>query len=360
VSTRPIGRITVQAPALAYRYDASRRASLRTKWVGMRILRQQAQIEEAARALIAKKAIYLEAQAATGVPWWMIGVIDAREGGISELGTRHLHCGDPLTDYTVHVPRGRPKLGHGPPFTWLESAVDALILKGLGKIKNWTIERVLHELEPYNGLGYFNRGISSPYIWSCTNNYDPPFGPGGKYVADHEFDPAAVDAQLGCAPVIKTLVHLDSSSPLKTEATSPTRGTSAPAGASRRRVIVAAAVTAGGVAAMGVAARQGAGAVAITGIVLGTIVVAAAAWMVPHRPVSYRSSARRARSRLVGVHDPPTTPPVHPGARLSRPSGSYGPPSVGHPLLKGEYSAAPMSHCGSPSRSPSIGRRTPR
>ncbi len=278
----------------------------------MRILRQQVQIEEAARALIAKKAIYLEAQAATGVPWWMIAVIDGREGGISELGTRHLHCGDPLTDYTVHVPTGRPKVGHGPPFTWLESAVDALTLKGLGKIKNWTIERVLHELEPYNGLGYFTRGISSPYIWSCTNNYDPPFGPGGKYVADHQFDSAAVDAQIGCAPLIKTLVHLDSSSPLKTEATSPTRGTSAPAGASRRRVIVAAAVIAGGGATVGVAARQGAGVVAITGIVLGTIVVAAAAWMVPHRPVSYRSSARGARSRFVGVHDPPTSPQYTP------------------------------------------------
>lgn len=193
---------------MSYNYETHRN-KLAVQWVGMKILRQRPEMERVARKLVAKKAVYQEAEKATGVPWWMIAVIDLREGGESHLGTRHLHCGDPLTNYTVHVPVGRPKVGHEPPFTWLESAVDALKMKLFDKVKDWTIERVLHELEPYNGLGYFQKGIPSPYIWSCTSIYDPPNGPGGKYVADHVFDPHAVDSQVGCAPLIRVLADLD-------------------------------------------------------------------------------------------------------------------------------------------------------
>jgi lysozyme family protein len=216
----------------AYVYNAARREQLTKRWAGMKILRQKAAIDKEAKAIIAKRGIYQRVEGMTnGVPWYMVGVIDAREGGITHLGTRHLHNGDPLSGYTTHVPANRPVVGHGPPFTWLESAVDALKLKGFHNIPNWTIERVLHELEPYNGLGYFLRGIPSPYIWSCTNRYDPPYGPGGKFIADHKFDPNEVDTQVGCAPLLQRIFDLTretspTASPpvvVKTEPSTPTK-----------------------------------------------------------------------------------------------------------------------------------------
>src|SRR5215210_8455887 len=63
-----------------------------------------------------------------GIPWYFIGVIHNMES--SQNFKRHLHNGDPLTARTVQVPAGRPKTG-SPPFTWEESATDALRLEGL-------------------------------------------------------------------------------------------------------------------------------------------------------------------------------------------------------------------------------------
>jgi lysozyme family protein len=183
---------------------------LSRQWAAMKILRQSRSMEYDARKIIALKASYQQISDATnGVPWYMIGVIDSREGGISKLGHTHLHCGDSLDYYTRHVPAGRPHVGHGPPFTFFESAVDALRMKGFQNIKAWPIERQLFELQPYNGLGYFYKNIPSPYLWSCTNQYDPPYGPGGKYVADGVFSRTTVDSQIGCAPQLWYIAHLE-------------------------------------------------------------------------------------------------------------------------------------------------------
>ena len=64
----------------------------------------------------------------------------------------HLHKGDPLTARTVHYAPGRPASGQ-PPFTWLESALDALTMQGLGGLGDWSIGQALDGLERYNGLG---------------------------------------------------------------------------------------------------------------------------------------------------------------------------------------------------------------
>jgi lysozyme family protein len=202
---------------MTYLYTNARRADLARRFDAMKVLRQQGEIDREADAIIAKRAIYKDIESATRVPWWLVGVIDTREGGTSHLGTRHLHDGDPLTNYTVNVPAGRPAVGHRPPFTFRESAIDALKMKGLQSISNWTVERALHILEPYNGLGYFNgptdfRGVKhppmpTPYNWACTDQYDPPHGPGGKYTRDHYFDPDATDGQIGCAPLIAAIAR---------------------------------------------------------------------------------------------------------------------------------------------------------
>jgi lysozyme family protein len=193
-------------------FTAVRAAYLADAWNRMVITRKRDDMEKDASKIIAKKAIYQDVEKTTGVPWWLIAVIDMREGGISRLGTRHLHNGDLLSNYTIHVPAGRPKVGHGPPFTWRESAIDSIKFQGLDKITRWTIERALHVLEAYNGFAYANKGRPSPYNWSCCSIYDPPTGPGGKILVDHgAIDNNVIDPQYGCAPFIFVLAELDSS-----------------------------------------------------------------------------------------------------------------------------------------------------
>ena len=74
------------------------------------------------------KPRYDQVANATGVPWYVIGIIHEMEGGLNF--TTHLHNGDPLTRRTVQVPAGRPPTGM-PPFQWEESAIDALDAGGL-------------------------------------------------------------------------------------------------------------------------------------------------------------------------------------------------------------------------------------
>ena len=49
----------------------------------------------------------------------------------------HFHNGDPLTDRTKRVPAGRPKEGD-PPFTWEQSAEDAIRSTKLDSVPVWT------------------------------------------------------------------------------------------------------------------------------------------------------------------------------------------------------------------------------
>ena len=78
---------------------------------------------------------------------------------------RHLHNGDPLTARTVHVPSGRPRQGD-PPFTWEQSAADALTLRNLGPRTDWSLSGTLYALEGYNGWGYrrYHPEVFSPYL----------------------------------------------------------------------------------------------------------------------------------------------------------------------------------------------------
>ena len=77
------------------------------------------------------KARYQSIAQSTGVPWFFIGVVHYMEA--SSDFTKHLHNGDPLNKRTVQVPANRP-LGI-PPFTFEQSAIDALQYQGLTKIK---------------------------------------------------------------------------------------------------------------------------------------------------------------------------------------------------------------------------------
>lgn len=138
---------------------------------------------------------YEAVRAKTGVPACVIAVIHMLEGSC-DFST-HLHNGDPLSARTVNVPAGRPRTGN-PPFTWIDSAVDALGYDDLGNGDWSNMAYTLNRLEEYNGLGYRDHGIYSPYIWSYTNQYTR-----GKYVSDGQWDAYAVSDQVGAATMLK-------------------------------------------------------------------------------------------------------------------------------------------------------------
>lgn len=143
------------------------------------------------------KGVYTSAGSDLHIPWYFIGILHGMECGFNFGG--HLHNGDLLTGRTVHVPAGRPVTG-APPFTWIESARDALIFEGFQHETEWSLPRVLYLFERYNGMGYRKRGVPSPYLWSFSNLYSK-----GKFVADGHFDPNAVSAQCGAAVMLKAL-----------------------------------------------------------------------------------------------------------------------------------------------------------
>jgi len=157
-----------------------------------------------------RRAAYEEIQQKTDVPWYVVAVLHSLEAS-SNLKA-HLHNGDSLSARTVQVPRGRPNPWN-PPADWVSSAIDALNWDGMsapmdrntdGSLTkmDWSIERTLHRLESFNGLGSRNRGVNTPYLWSFSNQYER-----GKYVRDHVWNPSAVSQQCGAAVLLKGMVE---------------------------------------------------------------------------------------------------------------------------------------------------------
>lgn len=157
------------------------------------------QFKHVADVLTENQVHYQAVEKLTGVPWWFIAVAHYREAGFTKAGQPRWDCylgnGQPLNKKTTLVPAGR-----GPFKTWEDGAVDALKFAPPFAARNtdWSIGGSLSMLEKYNGLGYFDMGKPSPYIWAGTDQYSK-----GKYIADGKYDPNAVDQQLGCAGILK-------------------------------------------------------------------------------------------------------------------------------------------------------------
>jgi lysozyme family protein len=155
-------------------------------------------INAAAAKIAANRSRFELVSKLTGVPWDVIGVIHYRESSNDFRGV--LHNGQKIIGTgkkTTLVPAGR-----GPFATWEEAAIDALANchPHLAKNKDWSIGTTLDKLEAYNGLGYRNKGLPSPFLWAGTDQYVK-----GKYVADGKFDPNHVDQQLGVAALLMKL-----------------------------------------------------------------------------------------------------------------------------------------------------------
>ncbi len=176
------------------------KARNKARWAAAKITRG-AEFAKVAKRLVKAKARYQSVSNRTGVPWFVIAVIHEREA--SQRWDTQLGQGDPLNRKSTHVPKGR-----GPFSTWEDGAYDALALCApfAAKWRDWTPGGTMTLLEEYNGLGYASRGLPSPYVWSGTDQYKK-----SKYVADGEFDPNAVDKQLGCAGLILAMRELDDS-----------------------------------------------------------------------------------------------------------------------------------------------------
>lgn len=150
---------------------------------------------------VANKARYEAVVVGLGIPWYFVAAVHSLESG--QRFDRHLHNGDRLTARTVHVPAGRPVAGE-PPFTWEESARDALVFERLDRVEEWGLARVLYQLESYNGFGYrmHHPEVLSPYLWSFTSCYTR-----GKYLSDGRFSATGVSKQCGAAAILRRLVE---------------------------------------------------------------------------------------------------------------------------------------------------------
>lgn len=181
----------------------SRKDHYANLWQGVEIRKdRKADMEASANKVAAGRRHYEAISAAVGVPWWFIGFLHLRESNCNFA--RHLHNGDPLTGKTRLVPANRPpwKPRNGKAYTFEESAEDALQMKGLHRVKDWSIERICWEAERFNGMGYAYKGLPSPYLWGGTNKQQP-----GKYVADGVFNSAHWDIQPGVCAVLKILLE---------------------------------------------------------------------------------------------------------------------------------------------------------
>jgi lysozyme family protein len=162
---------------------------IRKEWI--------ARVSTATDQVVKNRSRYESLSKRCGVPWYMIGCIHILESGGSF--SRHLHNGDPLSARTKQVPRGRPKTGT-PPFSWEESALDALAYDNIAAPLN-TIGEQFEKLERFNGIGYRKKGINTPYLWSGSTHYTS-----GKYVADNVWSSTAVSQQVGAACIYKLLL----------------------------------------------------------------------------------------------------------------------------------------------------------
>jgi lysozyme family protein len=147
--------------------------------------------------IVTNKSTYKLVSDSTGIPWYIIGIIHTEEGSLNFH--THLLNGDPLTARTVHDPAGRPIKGY-PPFTWEESAIDALKFYNFVPLLDTSIPGLLFAFESLNGFGNRAHGINSPYLWAGSNNYTK-----GKFVADGTFDPNAVYNLIGAGVLLKVM-----------------------------------------------------------------------------------------------------------------------------------------------------------
>lgn len=153
------------------------------------------------------KGRYQAVSLVTKTDWEIIAVFHAMECSLKF--DKHLHNGDSLKEKTVLAPAGRPITGN-PPFTWEESAIDAINFDNMDGLSLSNLPYALYRIECYNGLGYYKKGLNTPYLWSGTQFYTT-----GKFIEvfnktthkyDVKYDVNLVSKQVGAAVLLKELI----------------------------------------------------------------------------------------------------------------------------------------------------------
>lgn len=177
-------------------------------WDSMEILpKKRRRVESACKAILRHKRRYVEVEALTGVPWPVVAVVHRLES--SGNFKKCLHNGQALNKKTTLVPKNC-----GPFLSFGDAAEDALL--GEGHKPNAEGRRKLHApfaprgigawarwLEIYNGTGYADRQVESPYLWSFCNH-----GVGvGKFYADRKYSTSKVSNQVGAMCMLKWFVE---------------------------------------------------------------------------------------------------------------------------------------------------------
>lgn len=171
-----------------------------TLWERMHIRPEHvADVKAVASRVIAGRDRYMAVSGATGVPWFVVGILHQMECGGSWRGC--LMNGDPWNQRTIHVPRGK-----GPWPSWEAAAIDALRYDGTDKITDWCPEALAYALEKFNGFGSRQHGVPSAYLWSFTDQHER-----GKYVSDGVWNSMAISGQPGGMAILKELMALDPS-----------------------------------------------------------------------------------------------------------------------------------------------------
>ena len=132
----------------------------------------------------------------SGFPAELIASIHWREG--SGNFNTYLHNGQTLGQTTTIVPKGIYF------DNWEDAALDALSNHGggLSAIDKNDTNSWLDYAEHYNGMGYRNKGVASPYVWAGTQNYS-----GGMYVKDGVYSASAYDNRVGVAAMLKAIME---------------------------------------------------------------------------------------------------------------------------------------------------------
>lgn len=171
---------------------------------------REAEFKRTAEGIVKDKEHYLDIERDSSVPYPLIGVLHERES--SRRWDTYLGNGQKFTMRTTIEPKGR-----GPFRNFKEGALDALEYDGLTKVHqpddrwelgkfwgSWPIEKMIFKGEAYNGLGYWYKGVPSPYVWGGSN-----IQVRGKYVSDGNYDPTEWDTQPGIAPILWMIGALD-------------------------------------------------------------------------------------------------------------------------------------------------------
>lgn len=150
---------------------------------------------------LADRARYETVAATLALPWCVVAILHYLE--TERVFDRHLHNGDPLAARTVHQPAERPAEGE-PPFSWEDSAIDALRLRFLGQWQDWSIAGTLFQLEGYNTWAYrlHQPEVCSPYLWAGCNHYRQ-----GRFFPEDIWSATAVAERLGGAVLLRRLAE---------------------------------------------------------------------------------------------------------------------------------------------------------